>query len=474
MSAAALQLHSAARAGAIDPPAPEASRHVLVAEDDPALRDALADTLRFAGFRVTAVADGVAALAALELETPGLLLTDVQMAPLDGHELLVRARGRWPELPVVLITAYGTIERAVGAMRDGAVDYLVKPFDADALISLVHRVGRSTERADGEADAPVAVDPRSRDTVALARRIARTDVTVLITGESGTGMEVFARYLHARSARHAGPVVAINCAAIPENMLEAMLFGHEKGSFTGASSAHAGKFEQAQGGTLLLDEISEMGLALQAKLLRVLQEREVERIGGSKTIALDVRVIGTSNRQLTAEVAAGRFREDLYYRLNVMPLRLAPLRERPHDIVPLAARILTRLAAPGQAPLSLSAEAEQRLRSHAWPGNVRELDNVLQRAAVLATGPRLAPAEIVFETELAAPAPPAAAAPAAAPEPAPAALEDGLRVRERDLILSALNESRGSRKLAAERLGISARTLRYKMAQLRAAGVGIS
>ncbi len=451
----------------------EASRHVLVAEDDPALRDALSDTLRFAGFRVTAVADGAAALAALEVETPGLLLTDVQMSPVDGHELLVRARGRWPELPVVLITAYGTIERAVGAMRDGAVDYLVKPFDADALISLVHRVGRSSESADGEADAPVAVDPRSRDTVALARRIARTDVTVLITGESGTGKEVFARYLHARSARRAGPFVAINCAAIPENMLEAMLFGHEKGAFTGASSSHAGKFEQAHGGTLLLDEISEMGLALQAKLLRVLQEREVERIGSSKTIPLDVRVIGTSNRQLTAEVAAGRFREDLYYRLNVMPLRLAPLRERPHDVVPLAARILSRLATPGQAPLAMSAEAEQRLRAHGWPGNVRELDNVLQRAVVLATGPQISAAELVFEADGLA-APRAAPEQAAAPTPEPAALEDGLRVRERDLILNALNEMGGSRKRAAERLGISARTLRYKLAQLRAAGIAIN
>ena len=447
-------------------------RHVLVAEDDPALRDALADTLRFAGFRVTAVADGSAALAALEAEPPGLLLTDVQMGPVDGHELLLRARARWPEVPVVLITAYGSIERAVGAMRDGAADYLVKPFDADALISLVQRLGRSSERADSEADAPVAVDPRSRDTLSLARRVARTDVTVLITGESGTGKEVFARYLHARSARHAGPFVAINCAAIPENMLEAMLFGHEKGSFTGASAAHAGKFEQAQGGTLLLDEISEMGLSLQAKLLRVLQEREVERIGGSKTIALDVRVIGTSNRLLTAEVAAGRFREDLYYRLNVMPLRLAPLRERVHDIVPLAERILTRLASPGQAPLALSAAAISSLQSHSWPGNVRELDNVLQRAAVLAGSSVLEPSDLVFVTDGAAPAA-LAERPPAGVTPIAAALEDGLKVHERDLILDALNATAGSRKRAAERLGISARTLRYKLAQLRAFGLVI-
>ncbi len=445
-----------------------AGRHVLVAEDDAALREALVDTLRFAGCRVTAVADGSAALAALETERPGLVVTDVQMAPVDGYELLLRVRARWPEVPVVLITAHGTIERAVAAMRDGAADYLVKPFDADALIGLVARVGRAAE-TDGDDDAPVAADPRSLETLGLARRIARTDVTVLITGESGTGKEVFARYLHARSTRHAGPFVAINCAAIPESMLEAVLFGHEKGAFTGASTAHTGKFEQAQGGTLLLDEISEMGLSLQAKLLRILQEREVERIGGTRTIKLDVRVVATSNRQLTAEVAAGRFREDLYYRLNVMPLRLAPLRDRPLDVLPLAERVLARLAAPGQAPLALSPLAAERLKRHGWPGNVRELDNVMQRAAVLAGSATLTPAEIVFESE--SPAPMASApASAAAPD---AALEDGLKDRERDLIIAALEATEGSRKLAAARLGISARTLRYKLAQLRAAGVAV-
>jgi two-component system response regulator FlrC len=251
-----------------------------------------------------------------------------------------------------------------------------------------------------------------------------------------------------------------------------MLFGHEKGAFTGATNVHAGKFEQAQGGTLLLDEISEMGLGLQAKLLRVLQEREVERIGGSRTITLDVRVIGTSNRQLTAEVAAGRFREDLYYRLNVMPLRLAPLRERPHDILPLAETILTRLAVPGQPRLALSPEAAARLQSHVWPGNVRELDNVLQRATVLASGAVLGAADIVFEADEPAPVAAAAAAPAATVSDG-AVLEAGLKDRERDLILEALEATLGSRKLAAERLGISARTLRYKLAQLRSAGVTV-
>jgi two-component system response regulator FlrC len=448
------------------------SPRILVAEDDPALREAIVDTLSFGGCAVTAVGNGREALAALEREQPSLLLSDVQMQPVDGHELLKSVRQRWPSIPVVLITAHGTIERAVSAMQDGAADYLAKPFEADALLALVRRLARPAAPAADDADAPVAADPRSRETLELARRIARTEVTVLITGESGTGKEVYARFLHGTSARAKGPFVAINCAAIPENMLEAMLFGHEKGAFTGATAAHAGKFEQAQGGTLLLDEISEMSLALQAKLLRVLQEREVERLGGHRTIALDVRVIATSNRHLPAEVAAGRFREDLYYRLNVMPLRLLPLRERRGDVVPLAERLLARLAG-GCAPLELSASAAERLRSHAWPGNVRELDNVMQRASVLATGRVLAAADIVFENAPAAPvAEPAAAEPPAAAETG-APLEDGLRDRERALILAALEESRGSRKQAAERLGISPRTLRYKLAQFRAAGLAI-
>jgi two-component system response regulator FlrC len=459
--------------------------HILVAEDDPALREAIVDTLRFAGCRVTAVANGREALEALECVSPSLLLSDVQMQPVDGHELLKNARARWPNVPVVLITAHGTIERAVSAMHEGAADYLAKPFEADALLALVKRVARPVPSVDDAPDAPVAADPRSRETLDLARRIARTDVTVLITGESGTGKEVYARFLHAQSTRARGPFVAINCAAIPENMLEAMLFGHEKGAFTGATAAHAGKFEQAQGGTLLLDEISEMSLALQAKLLRVLQEREVERLGGTKTIALDVRVVATSNRHLPGEVAAGRFREDLYYRLNVMPLRLPPLRDRPLDVVPLAERMLARLA-NGCTPLALSSPAAERLRAHAWPGNVRELDNVMQRASVLAAGPVLTPAEIVFEQSTSAVLPTAAPLPAApfaaaavagtapgGPAEAAPALEDGLRDRERALIVAALEETRGSRKQAAERLGISPRTLRYKLAQFRAAGHAI-
>ena len=451
--------------------------HILVAEDDASLRDALADTLAFAGFRVTAVADGQAALRALEREPPALLLSDVQMAPLDGHELLRRVRGRWPSLPVVLITAHGTIARAVAAMRDGAVDYLVKPFDADSLVSLVRRLARPTRAAPVEEVAaaptdPVAVDPRSRDLLAVARRVAASDVTVLISGESGTGKEVYARFLHGASRRSTGPFIAINCAAIPDNMLEAMLFGHEKGAFTGATGAHAGKFEQAQGGTLLLDEISEMSLGLQAKLLRVLQEREVERIGGSKVVALDVRVIATSNRNLPTEVTGGRFREDLYYRLSVMPLRLPALRERPGDILPIAGRLLSRLSEG--AARTLSPDAAAALLAYRWPGNVRELENVLQRAVLLAAGDELQPQDLAFgpsDNGTAATEP-------GMPGPLPAAAVDedlraDLKDHERGLIFEALRLARGSRKDAAERLGISPRTLRHKLAQLRARGVEI-
>ncbi len=442
--------------------ATRAAGAILVVEDDGPLREALCDTLRSAGREALAAADAAAALAALSAVEVALVVSDVQMAGTDGHALLREIRARWPRVPVVLVTAHGSVGRAVEAMRDGAADYLLKPFDADALLEVVARHARRVEQAES---GPVAEDPASRAVTELAGRVARTEVTVLITGESGTGKEVYARWIHACSPRRGGPFVAINCAAIPENMLEAMLFGHERGAFTGAQQAHAGKFEQAQGGTLLLDEISEMNLGLQAKLLRVLQEREVERIGGQRSIKLDVRVVATSNRQLRDEVAAGRFREDLYYRLNVMPIRLPALRDRPGDVLPLAQASLARHAGDG-APLELAPCARAALVAHRWPGNVRELDNLMQRAAVLATGRVIRAADLVFE-EGAAPAAVAPAGPAA--EVSPESLGGDLRERERRLILAAIDES-GSRKAAAERLGISPRTLRHKLQRLRDSG----
>src|SRR5271170_3483631 len=355
---------------------------VLVVEDDAALREALVDTLRAAGLAALAAHDAGSALHLLASEEIGLVISDVQMPGANGYELLASIKRLRPYLPVVLMTAYGTVAQAVAAMREGATDYIVKPFDAQALIGMAQR----QLAARVMPNELVAVDPESKRSLSLARRIAENDATVLITGESGTGKEVYARFIRDNSLRADKPFVAINCAAIPENMLEASLFGHEKGAFTGALAAHAGKFEQAQGGTLLLDEISEMDLGLQAKILRVLQEREVERLGSSRTISLDVRLIATSNRDLPEEVRAARFRADLYYRLNVMSMRLPPLRERCGDILPLARRAIQACARGGQAALSLSADADRKLLQHDWPGNARELTNIVQRAAWLACG----------------------------------------------------------------------------------------
>jgi two-component system response regulator FlrC len=318
-------------------------------------------------------------------------------------------------------------------------------------------------RPDAE---PLACAASSRRLLALAQRVAANECTVLIVGESGTGKEVLARFIHRHSARAAQPFVAVNCAAIPENMLEAMLFGYERGAFTGAHASHAGKFEQAQGGTLLLDEVTEMSLGLQAKLLRVLQEREVERLGGRTALSLDVRMLATTNRRLREEVAAGRFREDLYYRLNVFPLAILPLRARRDDVLPMAMQLLSTRCRPGTPIPALSAEAAHLLLTYPWPGNVRELDNLLQRALILVNGPVIRPEHIQFE--LANDNTPAVMQAAGTPT-----LANSLDQRERDLILDALRAGNGNRREAAETLGISARTLRYKLARLRESGIDV-
>ena len=458
------------------------SAKVLLVEDDRALRDALADTLELGGYAFRAVESAEAALLALEQDSFGLVISDVNMPGMDGHALLGVIRTRYPQVPVLLMTAYGAVERAVEAMRQGAADYLLKPFEPGALLDLVacHALG-STQGA--EADGPVAEEPASRQLLELAARVARSDSTVLISGESGTGKEVLARYIHQNSSRAGKAFIAINCAAIPDNMLEATLFGHEKGAFTGAIAAQPGKFELAQGGTILLDEISEMPLGLQAKLLRVLQEREVERVGARKPMSLDIRVLATTNRDLQGDVAAGRFREDLYYRLSVFPLAWRPLRERRGDILPLAERLLAKYIKKMNMPVvRLSPEAGQCLREHAWPGNVRELDNAIQRALILQQGGTIQPQDLCLDMPIGmAPLsiPLQSAAPlvqppadAAADEPVGALGED-LRRREFELILDTLRSERGRRKEAAERLGISPRTLRYKLAQMRDAGLDV-
>ena len=448
---------------------------VLLVEDDRALREALADTLLLAGHDYRAVGSAEEALEAVEQESFSLVVSDVNMPGMDGHQLLGLLRARQPQLPVLLMTAHGAVERAVDAMRQGAADYLVKPFEPKALIELVARHALGVVGA-ADSEGPIACEPASAQLLELAAKVARSDSTVLISGESGTGKEVLARYIHQQSHRASQPFIAINCAAIPDNMLEATLFGHEKGSFTGAIAAQAGKFEQADGGTILLDEISEMPLGLQAKLLRVLQEREVERVGARKPILLDIRVVATTNRDLAGEVAAGRFREDLFYRLSVFPLAWRPLRERQADIVPLAERLLNKhVNKMKHAQARLSAEAQVCLISYPWPGNVRELDNAIQRALILQQGGLIQPQDFCLAVGAGtAPMPSLAPAPLqSAPAEAAGGLGDDLRRREFQMIIDTLRAERGRRKEAAERLGISPRTLRYKLAQMRDAGMDV-
>ncbi len=442
---------------------------VLIVEDDPNLRDALCATVELAGFPALTAESGEQALALVGEQDFQLVISDVQMDGIDGHTLLNKIKTLVPELPVVLMTAYGTIEKAVESMRAGAADYLVKPFDAEVLVEMIRRY---LPDLDGDPGI-VAEDPATRKLAALAKRVAATDATVMISGESGAGKEVFARLIHDHSPRAKGPFIAINCAAIPENMLEASLFGYEKGAFTGAYQARAGKFEQAQGGTLLLDEISEMDLGLQAKLLRVLQEREVERLGGREVIPLDVRVLATTNRNMREEVAAGRFREDLFYRLNVFPLHLTPLRERQADILPLANRLIKKYCPQGRCVPHLSKAAQQALLSHPWSGNVRELDNVIQRALILLNGDQIEVEGLCFEFEMANVPEVTAADGAPATTAVNEGLGDDLKSREFELILDALRRDRGSRKAVAERLGISPRTLRYKIARMREQGIAV-
>ena len=453
---------------------------LLIVEDDAALREALCDTLELADYDVLQADSGEQALAHLSAgEACDMVISDVNMGGISGQELLLAIKRHYPHIPMMLITAYASISQSVDAIRQGAVDYLVKPFEPQLLVDTLER---HLSRRPVTGSEPVVRAETSLKLLQLAQRVAQSESTVLILGESGTGKEVLARYIHDHSPRHDQPFVAINCAAIPENMLEAMLFGHEKGAYTGAHSSAPGKFEQANGGTLLLDEISEMDVGLQAKLLRVLQEREVERLGGRKTIPLDVRVIATSNRDMREHVAQGQFREDLYYRLSVLPLQWAPLRDRREDILPLAEQLLTRHAQKQRRGwVQLGESARRALVAHNWPGNVRELDNVMQRALILQPGGVVEAMDLGLEADLpvAETGMPEAEAPVVAvptsrgAEMTPAeaqALGSDLKQREYEIIINTLNSERGSKKRTAERLGISPRTLRYKMARLREAG----
>jgi len=460
---------------------------ILVVEDDLNLREAIVDTLKLNNFDVVEAAHGIEGLHAVRTKQLDLVLTDINMPGMDGIELLQHIKQEFPWLPVILMTAYGDVSQAVKAMQLGANDYLMKPFELKELEDILAPF--SQHAVVPESNEPICEAPASKQLFQMAQRVAQTDSTVLISGESGTGKEVLAQYVHQQSPRSKKPFIAINCAAIPENMLEAMLFGYEKGAFTGAYSAMPGKFEQAEGGTLLLDEITEMDAGLQAKLLRVIQERQVERLGGKKVIDLDVRIIATTNRELADYVAEGKFREDLYYRLTVFPLQWLPLRKRVEDIIPLTQRLLAHHSAKMKRTTpTLTAAAETLLLTHSWPGNVRELDNTLQRALILQSGTKINASDFILtpvpktkQSLSANPGPVMAMPTAVESEQAEGSLELGsdsgalgndLKEREVELIVKALKEET-SRKAAAERLGISPRTLRYKVAKLREEGVDV-
>jgi two-component system response regulator FlrC len=454
---------------------------ILVVEDDPNLREAIVDSLMMKGHQVHEVCNGVEAVKVIAQTSLDIVLSDINMPQMDGLQLLAQVKKNQPWLPMILMTAYGDVGQAVKAMQLGANDYLMKPFEVQELLSLLNKY--QTTAVVVEDDKPIAESAVSKNLFRVAEKVAATDSTVLISGESGTGKEVLARYIHQHSQRVGQPFVAINCAAIPENMLEAMLFGYEKGAFTGAYAATPGKFEQANGGTLLLDEITEMDISLQAKLLRVLQEQQVERLGGKKVIDLDVRIIATTNRELADYVADGHFREDLYYRLSVFPLNWMPLRERIEDIKPLTQLLLQKHAGKMKKPVpNLNAEAQKKLLSHPWPGNVRELDNTVQRALIMQQGIEITAEDLVLtpvpkNRRFDMPQTPenvvsSFSDASVADNPVGSALGSDLKQREVELIVQALNEE-PSRKEAAERLGISPRTLRYKVAKLREEGIDI-
>lgn len=458
----------------------QSSLRVLVVEDDKALKDAIRDSLELEQIEVVCAGSAEEALQVLLVESVHMVISDINMPKMSGEDLLLRIRKEYPYLPVMLMTAYSSVDRAVRAIQRGAVDYLAKPFSLSQLNAKVKLYSQTM--AESDVNLPVMASRESQSIFAMALKVAQSNANVLINGESGTGKEVLARYIHDNSPRSNKDFVAINCAAIPENMLEAILFGHEKGSFTGAHKAMPGKFELADGGTLLLDEITEMPFSLQAKILRVLQEREVERIGGKTPLSVDVRIIATTNRDIVQEIENKNFREDLYYRINVFPMHWKPLRERPDDILPLADYFLSRHVSSKIVKPMLTDCAREKLHSYSWPGNVRELDNVIQRSLVLAQGDRIYASDLLLQTEV---------------EEAPKlespvliglksksdtkrsiaeasellfsgdSVGEDLRSQELKSIVDCLRKYNGNRKLTAEALGISPRTLRYKIAKIK-------
>jgi two-component system response regulator HydG len=441
----------------------KARPQVVVADDEASARSGLGTLLRHEGFDVTLAEDGPTALARVQESAPDILVTDLRMPGMDGIELLRRAREIDPELIVVLMTAFAGVETAVRAMREGAEHYLTKPLQIDELVLVLRRaLDRRTLRNEATElrarlkdhlrfDNIVGASPALQEVFNVVEQVAPTKATVLITGESGTGKELVAQAIHENSPRAAAPFVKLHCASLAETILESELFGHEKGAFTGAAGRREGRFKQADGGTLFLDEIGEISPAIQVKLLRFLQEKTFERVGGNETVKVDVRIIAATNRDLASEVASGKFREDLYYRLNVVNIEMPPLRARPSDLLPLATHFLRRFAKEnGKNIEAFDADAVERIAGYRWPGNVRELENVIERAVVLCDGSRLTARHL--------------------PAGVGAAMRSGIRIPgstlaeiERHAIVTTLDACSGRTTQAANMLDISVRKIQYKL-----------
>ena len=425
---------------------------VLIVDDETNIRNSVVDLCRVEGMEAQSASNGLAAQKLLSEEHFDVLVLDIRMPGMDGLQLLTWMREDGPTVPTIMISAYGDIQDAVGAMKLGAADYLVKPFDPDELLLRIRRAGeeqvirRQVQTAVQGRELWESGNAGMKAVYKLAARVASADSTVLVTGETGTGKEVVARYIHANSRRSEGPFVPINLGGIPDQLLESELFGYEKGAFTGADRRKQGLFEMAAGGTLFLDEIGEMPLHLQVKLLRVIQERRLQRLGGTTTIPIDARMVAATNRDLESRVKEGQFREDLYYRLNVIQLALPPLRERPEDIALLAGHFIQRYRErTGSGVSGITAEAVERLQSYRFPGNVRELENLIERAMILADGSELQPRDFPIG------------------EPVSRTPRRGtLRDMEREAIVEALHRHEGHRQNAADELGITRRTLLNK------------
>jgi DNA-binding NtrC family response regulator len=445
------------------------AQSILVVDDEPDMRSALSHALSRSGYSVETASSGFEALEKFKREDFGMVITDLKMPEMSGMEVLDEVKKISPRIPVIMITAYGTIDNAVEAMKEGASDYILKPFSSETLDAAVKKVYLNSNgqtqykslkvyaRTNTEINRIVTQDPKLLKILDLAENVAASNATVLIMGESGTGKELLASFIHQHSGQNESPYVAVNCAALPESLAESELFGHEKGAFTGAASRKTGKFELADRGTILLDEISEMPVPLQAKLLRVLQEREIDRVGGNKPIPIEVRIIATSNIDLKSAVKQGKFREDLFYRLNVIPFTIPPLRERKGDIQLLADYFLERYSTNNNKNMKkIAEETISLLLKYNWKGNARELKNTIERAVLLGRGDVLLPKHLFLE----------------APENEqekniPFRVGLSVREMEKELIFQTLKEVNGNRTHAAEILGISIRTLRNKLREYK-------